>query len=461
MAYMKSRAFGAVLTVTAATASLTACQGSAGAMSRPIRAEVAPSSHIGWEADRTTGGNVCTAASHDKCQSLKQTSEAGGFDYPDSVAIDPVTGDMYVAEVYNNRVQELTAAGTFVSMFGWDVNKTDSELAGRSQAEKNVCTAASKDICGAGASGSAAGQLDAPESVTVDPSSGDVYVAEIAPDDLRVDKYTRDGRFVWRIGKGVNRKTKGNLCTAREIERARARCGPAAQNAPSSAEHGAFKFANQSGDLLAFGGPEHLLYVGDEHRVQAFAADGSWKREIPLASLSAEPHSSVVALALGQSGHLYLVYRVGPVETYQPNERANIVHEFDQSGEQVAEYPMGARYPGSVESINGLAVDRYGQLAAIGVEVGPVPSGRFGLLLSSATGTLISEFTPPVDDDGLAANGQGDLYFATAVDQEVAVYAPALARELVLEPLPCEASSSGDGSAPAPGCTNTENSMIQ
>lgn len=432
---MRLRTFGVRLTATVSTVLFVACPTSASAVIalKPIHLE--PSHHIAWEADKSTGGDVCTVESHDECQSLKSTTEAGGFDYPDSVAADPRTGNMFVAEIDDDRVQELTAAGAFVSMFGGDVNKTSDKSASARQAERDVCTAASEDACGAGVGGTAIGLLDEPASVAVDPETGDFYVLEIAAGDLRVDKYTRDGRFLWRIGKDVNLTTRANLCTAQEIDLAGARCGGGRENSSDSTEHGAFKFANQSGDLLAAGGPENLLYVGDEHRVQVFGSNGEWKREILLASLSAQPHSSIVALALQRSGDLYVVYRVGPVENYLPTEHANIVRKFNPHGDQVAEYPIRARSPVSVDSINGLAIDPYGRLALIGVDVGPPPNGRFGLLLNAATGRLISEFTPPVDDDGIAFNGEDELYFATAVDQEVAVYAPALPEDLAIEPV--------------------------
>ena len=397
-------------------------------------AGLAPSAHIGWQANKTTGGNVCAVASYDECQVSKQSGGAGGFDYPAAAAIDPKTGNVYVAEVNNARVQQITAQGAFVSMFGWDVNETNDRRAGATQEEKNVCTAASKDVCKAGVAGKGAGQLDSPGSVAVDPLTQDVYVLEIESGDVRVDKYTREGRFLWRVGKGVNLTTKGNLCRAREIE-AGVRCGAGALNSSESLERGAFKFAQEPGDLLAAGGPEDLLYVGDEHRVQVFAPDGSWRREILLSSISAKPASSVVALALQASGALYLVYRVGNGETELPSEQADVVHRFNPSGEQVAEYLVGGGSPGASESINAMAVGQSGQFAVMGVKLGGSSPGRFGLLYGAGMGAGWTRFVSPADNDGIAFSGDGELYVTTAIDQEVAVYDPwAFGKE----PLPCE-----------------------
>ncbi len=399
---------------------------------------LALSAHVGWRADKTTGASLCTVASYDKCGPSEKTGAADGFDYPDSVAVDRRTGDLYVAELSNARVQELTAAGAFVSMFGWDVNATNTRRAGATQAERNLCTAASKDVCQPGLSGTQAGQMGTPASVAVDPLTGDLYVLDIEAGDFRLDKHTREGRFLWRVGRGVNQTRKGNLCTAGEIERAAVKCGPGASSASVSTERGAFKFFSQSGNLLAVGGPEDLLYVGDEHRVQVFDSDGAWKREILLASISAEAGSSVVALAVAQSGELYLIYRVGNGEAGLPAEQADVVHKFSPSGEQVAEYPVNARSAGGLDSIDAMAIDRSGRLAVMGVELAAGSSRRFGSLYNGGTGAPLTEFTAPIDNDGIAFSGGEELYVATAVDQEVAVYAPAPLAEFAREPLPCD-----------------------
>ncbi len=396
------------------------------------------SAHIGWDANKTTGANVCTVVSYDECKVSMQSTNAGGFDYPHSVAADPRTGIIYVAEADSARIQELTSGGEFVSMFGWDVNGTEDKRAGAAQAEKNLCTAASKDVCQAGIAGTAAGQLDTPGSVAVDPRTGDVYVLGIERGDFRVDKLTGDGRFLWRAGKRVNETTGANLCTAWEVEHAGDRCGPGLVNASESAERLAFKFSGQSGDVLAVGGPEDLLYVGDEHRVQVLGGDGAWKREILLASISAEPGTGVVALAVDATGEIYLVYRVGNGEVELPAEQANIVHKFAPSGEQIAEYESKAAIPGAVDSIHSMAVDGSGRVALMGFEVGGTESVRFGSLYDASTGALLTSFPPPIDMDGIAFNAGGELDVATAVDEEIAVYVPAPLSEFEREPLPCE-----------------------
>lgn len=349
---------------------------------------LAPSSNIGGQAT-VTRPTVCAPAPNE-CHPLPPTGRAGGFYYPASVVYSPKSGTLYVAEIGNDRVQEITAAGTFVSMFGWGVNETKNRLAGASRAERSVCAAGSNDLCTAGVPGSGAGQMDSPASVAVDPVTGDVYVLDILPGDVRLDKYTSGGRFLSRIG-------------------------------------GAMKPSAQSGDLLAVGGPGDLLYVGDEHRVQVFGADGGWRREISLASLSAAPHSSVVALALGTGGELYVVYRAGEVENYLVSERADIVHVFDRHGEQIDEFPVDSRRPYALDSIDAMAMSPSGELAVMGAEIGGLSSsGRMGLLYDARTGRPIAELPVPPDNEGIAFDGVGALYVTTAVNNYVVNYVPAL-----------------------------------
>ncbi|HYP56605.1 MAG TPA: hypothetical protein VEQ41_09965 [Solirubrobacterales bacterium] len=75
------------------------------------------------------------------------------------LAVDP-SGDVYVFEFFNRRVQKFSSSGEFLLMFGADVNQTKVGE-GASGAQRNVCTDASGDTCQAGTSGEGTSQLDA------------------------------------------------------------------------------------------------------------------------------------------------------------------------------------------------------------------------------------------------------------------------------------------------------------
>ena len=97
----------------------------------------------------------------------KWGTEGGGdgqFFYPGGVAVDS-TGNVYVADEGNNRVQKFTSTGTFVTKWGTE--------------------------------GDGDGQFDGPQGVAVD-SRGNVYVADTY--NSRVQKFTSTGTFVTKWG---------------------------------------------------------------------------------------------------------------------------------------------------------------------------------------------------------------------------------------------------------------------
>jgi VCBS repeat-containing protein len=82
------------------------------------------------------------------------------------------SGEVYVADMGNDRVDRFSATGSFVRAFGKNV-----ALAG-----SDTCTTS----CQAGSEGGAAGQMNEPRGVAVS-GSGDVYIADTA--NHRIDQY--------------------------------------------------------------------------------------------------------------------------------------------------------------------------------------------------------------------------------------------------------------------------------
>ncbi len=110
---------------------------------------------------------------------------------PADVAVDQSTGDIYIVDAGNFRVEKFTPSGEFVFMVGQEVDKTKSEQLSASPAEKDLCTAASghtcqpapsrESCCGNGRhSGVLPGSLANPVLIAVDNSgglsAGDFYV---------------------------------------------------------------------------------------------------------------------------------------------------------------------------------------------------------------------------------------------------------------------------------------------
>jgi NHL repeat len=333
-----------------------------------------------------------------------------GFQYPESVAFAP-GGNIYVADRGNTRVQELTATGEFVLMFGKEVNETTK---GDICTEEEITKSAVK--CKAGVEGSAAGAFNGNQGVAVDPSTGNVYVQDFF--NWRVDEYTAAGQFVLMFGKEVNETTKGNICTEEEITKSAVKCKAGVRG---GTEHGEFDFAHFAGNLLAVGGagPNHLLYVGDQGRVQELEADGAWVRGIAIAC-------TVGALAVDETGDVYAVCS-NPISS-----EVNVVQEFNPSGVEIHSFTVSPRQPGNEVAITAIALDSEGHLAVSAAETESNQGafiGPFGSLYAAGTGKLITRFTSPGVYAGMAFNGKNELYAAGSF--KVLVYKPLNVAELM------------------------------
>jgi hypothetical protein len=148
------------------------------------------------------GGNyeICVPADGDVCRAGspgRNPGQLGGNPGssigPQGVAVDS-SGDIYVVDRRNHRVQKYGSDGAFLLMFGGGVNQTTGQ---------DVCTAAQVeggDVCGPGTVGTPGpgeGQFGPWESKPGQPSLGD-YIS-VGPDDT---VYVGDTNRIQRFGVG-------------------------------------------------------------------------------------------------------------------------------------------------------------------------------------------------------------------------------------------------------------------
>lgn len=396
------------LTALACIAAVTVATpaGNALAAGRPVKELV--ETHIGREVNKTTKENVCVVSSGDECRAGLLGKEAGGFEYPLGVASGAVAKRLYVADRSNGRIQVFTLQGAFVSEFG-------------------------------------TGQLAEPMSITVDQSSGDVYVLDWA--HHRVVKYTANGEFILMIGGEVNEtedntigatEAQKNLCTSEEVKNIGVKCKIGVESVVGAKSHGAFKPPRERGDLLAVG-PGGVLYVGDEGRIQEFEAGGQYKEDVPVAG-------TVEALAVDGGGEVYLI----------DEEPARTIRKLTAAGVEVKDghWPLTLTLReanGFFLALLGLAVDPAGRVATTGFEeIKATPPNSeprtrsFGLLLDGGSAEQITEFQTGIPSTGLAfgvsevgTSGGYEMYAAAEDEQQVLAYRPVSVGELVLNPAVC------------------------
>ena len=121
---------------------------------------------------------------------------AAGEVAPTAVAVEAAAPhDIYVAEPSDVRVSKFTPTGQFVFMLGKDVNKTKVAEGGASQAERDICTAASGDACGGGKSGTGPGEFEAPRSLAFD-GAGNLWVND---NGARAQRFDPGGGFLGEV----------------------------------------------------------------------------------------------------------------------------------------------------------------------------------------------------------------------------------------------------------------------
>ncbi len=404
---------GAIL-ATAIT--LLVSTASALALAPPVKLVTAD--QIGWEVNPSTKANTCVASSGE-CQPGSESEEPGGFKGPEGVAGSPISGNFYVADTGNHRVEEFNSKGEFLMMFGKGVNVTTH---GDTCTQVEIALGAK---CQAGTESGEVGQFANPRSVAVD-GSGNVYVSDRLGERDRVQEFTAEGEFVLEIGQGVNQSTSGNVCTQKEIEEG-AVCGEAEPTPGPSSGHGSFHFDDEP-DTVAFGGEQSLLYVAERERIQEFGPGGKWVGEVPLVG-------ELKAFAVEAHGNNIYVSYPGQASIQQIGPEGGLLKE-------VAIPPREAS--NRVIEVEAIAVDSAGRIALKAQEeIAGGGEKPFGALFESVNGPQLPGFTVPGGTfvRALSFNENDELYIAAAAAQAILSYMPQSFGEVETGSLSCKEES--------------------
>jgi hypothetical protein len=301
-------------------------------------------------------------------------SGASALSNPSDVDVDQSSGDVYVTDPANFRVEKFTASGEFILMFGKEVNKEKVEE-GRPVAEQNVCDAGEE--CQAGTQGTSPGAFkstvvfrDGKKQsrlfLAVDnsggPSVGDVYVGD--PADSLVSKFDPEGRLIssW----GVGGQLDGSNAEVESFQ------------SPNLSDHlGLFGIAvDPAGNLFATGGlnwefefdpaGSFITQFPFREDIKGLAVDrgGNSYQIIGGSVVKNEQRNYMIGVLPGEPGAAGL--RLDPVtaELYAPIEDGTVAHlpasceaVLEISGPPTTCAPLETFGAGHLSEPNGVAVD--------------------------------------------------------------------------------------------------------
>ncbi len=275
---------------------------------------------------------------------------AGQFEEPWGVAINKNTGNIYVTDSSNNRVQEFSSTGAFVRTWGFGVSDGKSEF--------EVCTSG----CKAGVVGSGSGQFSDPIGIGVD-GSGNVWVADGS--NSRVEEFSAEGAYLKKVGS----KGSGNL-----------------------------QFKEPNG--LTFSGKN--LYVSDygNSRIEELSGSGAYIRTFGGKGSGNGQFDATYGVAADPvSGNLY-VADAGNNRVQEFTTTGTFVTKFGSEGSGNGQFdgPLGV----AVNSEGGIYVGDFGHSRV--EEFEPVPSAPAYTAKIGSVGSGNGQFKEPKGVD-IAKNG--------------------------------------------------------
>jgi tripartite motif-containing protein 71 len=221
-----------------------------------------------WGKNVNGGGvfEVCTVAS--SCLTGGSGGLGGEMNFPSSVATDP-SGNVYVADFLNQRIQKFNSSGVWERAWGKGVDN-----GGGTGFE--VCANAAN--CLQGTTGGLGGEMNAPTRVAAD-ASGNVYVTDAT--NQRIQKFNSSGVWERAWGRNVVKDGgAGQVCTDAQAGNAATLCFEVCTVAADCQQGSTGGLGGElSGPSKLATDGSGFVYVVDQNRVQQFAAStGAWQR---------------------------------------------------------------------------------------------------------------------------------------------------------------------------------------
>jgi hypothetical protein len=312
---------------------------------------------------------------------------------PNGVAVNDTSGEVYVPDRNNNRVQRFGEDGSFIAAWGQDV-----DIGGGTGYE--ICTA--KASCKEGITSAATGgPLSFPEGIAINQTNGYVYVRDRGFNRIQV--FDKDGAFIRAFGQDVVESGLGNtgtgfeICVAANGDVCKAGTNTGNLGGVISAGGGTLNVSNLT--IAPPGTPNAgnlLLPDSSRRRVQEFTASGVFVRAFGWDVVETGPGNTV------SGGFEVCVAANGDVCKAGVGQGNGVGQFPNGTPTRIAEAPNGDIY--TVEPVGNFRVQRFKLPGNV-----VTPDGAFDPTELSGTGAIEPVIDNPTD---VAVDDAGYLYVA-------------------------------------------------
>jgi hypothetical protein len=328
---------------------------------------------------------------------------------PRGVAVDDASGNVYVADAENNRIQRFSGEGAFIDAWGRDVDATGGG------GGYEICSApvgAEADHCQKAATGGLGGELSGPAGVAVDQSTNNVYVVDAG--NKRVQEFSATGAFIRAFGKNVIQAGKpGDAGSGFEICEVAADC----QAGEAGAGSGALTSPGYPA-VAPVGSPnagDVLIADAGNNRVSEFKANGEFVRAFGW---------DVAAAGPGNTGTGFEVCTATGGDTCKAGSTGSGIGQFAAgTPNRIAEDAAGRIY--TVEPTGNFRVQRFTLPGNV-----LTPQGEFAVGALHGTTDKPGRPSPKDNTTEIAVDEAGEVYAVKAFRAE-----PTPAEKALLEGL--------------------------